>query len=93
MRLSHEISQLVREAIANAAKHGEAREVAIFAAVADRNLSLTFRDNGRGFGGKAKASAPRSLSERVRELGGSVSVDSTPGGATITLRLPWEEQS
>jgi signal transduction histidine kinase len=90
-RLAHEVEQLVREAIANAAKHGRATEV-VLAATRDGNaLSLAIRDNGCGFasagGGETR---PRSLEERVQALGGSVTVDSTAAGSRLTITLPLE---
>jgi signal transduction histidine kinase len=92
-RLGHEINQFVREAIANAVKHGRATEVALDASIADRRLTLAIRDNGHGFPGvEGATSAPRSIDERSRALGGDVSVESTPEGATVTLRLPWGDK-
>ena len=90
-RIGHEINQLVREAIANAARHGHASEVVLVAAKADRALTLAIRDNGSGFGEAACGeTVPRSMQERVHALGGTLKVESGASGSTVTIRLPWE---
>lgn len=90
-RLGHEINQLVREAIANAARHGQASEVVLVAAKADRALTLAIRDNGSGFAEAVGTDVvPRSMEERVQALGGTLKVESAPTGSTVTIRLPWE---
>jgi signal transduction histidine kinase len=91
MPLCHEVNQLVREAIANAAKHSGASEVVLVAERAERELSLTISDNGRGFqAGCAGERRPRSLQERVESLGGRLTVESTAAGSTVAIRLPLE---
>jgi signal transduction histidine kinase len=90
-RLGHEINQLVREAVANAARHGQASEVVLVAAKADRALTLAIRDNGIGFADAGCGiTVPRSLQERVHALGGTLKVESASTGSTVTIRLPWE---
>ena len=93
-QLQHEINQLVREAVANAAKHGRASEVSVAIDVAGPELLLTIRDNGRGFhpvsstrNGKP---GPWSLNERVHELNGTLMLAWTGSGSELTISLPWE---
>jgi signal transduction histidine kinase len=90
-RLAHEVDQLVREAIANAAKHGHASEVVLSATHQAGELSLEIRDNGCGFAAAgAGEMRPRSLEERVQALGGTLTLDSTADGSTVTITLPLE---
>jgi len=54
-------------------------------------------DNGRGFPFEGRydlasldraGQGPRTLKERVAALGGSLTIESSPAGATIEARLP-----
>lgn len=94
----HEVSQLVREAIANAVKHGGASRVTVSLELAQSQLSLSIRDNGCGFPvsdseGAGTQPAPWSLNERVHELGGTLMLTSTSNGSEVTMGLPWRGQS
>lgn len=94
--LSYDLSRIVREAVANSVRHGEARRVAIHARAGEGRLHLDVADDGRGFpeaggekGGEAGAvAAPRTLSERVRALDGQMRIASTPQGARVMITLP-----
>jgi signal transduction histidine kinase len=86
--LGHELRQLLREAVANAARHGQASHVnASLARVAD-GFELVVADNGSGFDDPIGAAQPWSISERVAELGGSLSVQTGPGGTRLAITLP-----
>ncbi|MDE2563278.1 MAG: hypothetical protein KGL48_13630 [Sphingomonadales bacterium] len=85
---AHEVQQLVREGVANAARHGHASRVRISLSDAGTGLSLVIADNGRGFAQDREEQRPRSLSERVAELHGSFAATSGSGGTTIEISLP-----
>jgi signal transduction histidine kinase len=95
-QLEHDVCQLVREGVANAVRHGKATHVSISADAGETGLSLIVADDGTGFvvqqesGGAAEK--PWSLNERVRELGGSLSLYSGVNGSRITISIPWEQQ-
>ncbi|MCZ7650492.1 MAG: sensor histidine kinase [Thermoanaerobaculia bacterium] len=98
--LAREAYFLVREAVLNAARHGQARRVELrLAQEADAGLLLSIRDDGCGFPIRgqfdlaalaALEAGPRSLRERVAARGGDLQLDSGPEGSTITIRLPSE---
>jgi signal transduction histidine kinase len=99
--MQHEIHQLFRETVANAARHGKAAEVHLTLNIDSDFISLVVNDNGCGFPGAARGgdgdthvelAAPRSLSERVRGAGGDIRVSSGPTGSTVTVRLPLERR-
>ena len=90
--LAHELRQLLREAIANAVRHGAATKVSIAIGEEDRVLHLLVADNGTGFPDGGTEPRPRSISERVAELGGSLDVVSMPVGAELRLALPLERR-
>ncbi|MFY7835641.1 MAG: sensor histidine kinase [Novosphingobium sp.] len=87
VQLSHEIRQLVREAIANAARHGKCRKVVVGIAQEDGQLQLDIRDDGIGFSEFAAARRPRSISERVDALGGQFHLRETERGAHLEITL------
>lgn len=93
-QIQHEINQLVREAVANAAKHGRASEVSVAIDIAGPELLLTIRDNGRGFhpvsSSRNGKPGPWSLNERVHELNGTLMLAWTGSGCELTISLPWE---
>ena len=84
--------RIVREAIGNAARHGEAQSVRVEVR-ADDGLVLSVRDDGKGF----DPASPRrpdsfgleSMRERVETVGGRLAIDSAVGGpTTIRVELP-----
>jgi len=90
---------VIREALANAAKHAAARNVTVWVGSTEDELVVEVADTGRGF----NTGRPRTdrdgrhfglemMERRVAETGGSLEVDSAPGrGTRITARLPIEQ--
>lgn len=97
--LGAEVEYLLREAVANSVRHGEATEVACAAWMADDHLTLQVEDNGNGFsqtgefghsGLQAAGFGPRSIMERAEQLGGAVELASGEKGAVVTVRIPMD---
>ena len=94
--MTHEVSQIVREAAANAARHGGATALAVALRRAGSELDLSIADNGRGFpteahdGGEAPPASPWTVHERVRALGGTLTLFSGVEGSRLNIRLPLE---
>ena len=92
--LRHETQQLVREAVANAARHGGAKRIAITLDPGDQHIRLDIQDDGTGFplGMPGEIGdvvpAPRSLKERVDHLGGRLDVWTDDRGSKIMISLP-----
>ncbi len=84
-----ELRQMIREAVANAVRHGRAERVEIGIARNDGAVRVTIADNGSGIANAdtAAAALPRSLEERTRAMGGDMSV-SGEAGTRIELTLP-----
>jgi signal transduction histidine kinase len=81
----------VLEALQNAAKYAEAREVVVRLAEADGGLEFTVTDDGKGFDPDATrwGSGLQNMRDRVEALGGRLEVRSAPrGGATVRGRIP-----
>jgi signal transduction histidine kinase len=88
--------RIAQEAITNAVRHGRASRIGVHLDVGEEAVSLSVHDDGCGFDPKA-APGPqeghfglRSLQERVRRLGGTVAIQSTSAGTTISARVPPE---
>jgi signal transduction histidine kinase len=90
---SHELLQIVREALSNTARHSGATHATLSLRAAADGLTLRVEDDGRGFD-PAKPLAPghlglANLRERAGAVGGRISIDSRPGkGTRIIVRLP-----
>jgi signal transduction histidine kinase len=91
------VYRIVQEAINNVIKHSAATEAAVVIKNRTTIVSLSIRDNGRGFAvNSVSASKPHDLgyglsgiAERVRILGGTLAVDSRPGeGTSLTIEIP-----
>lgn len=90
-----QLARVVQEAIANAASHGLARNVAITGEVHGAALRVEIADDGVGFVVEAVGSAGHHgiamMRERVASVGGSFSLTSERGaGTTVGLELPLE---
>lgn len=84
--------RIVREAISNALRHGAAGHVEVTIGQHAGALLLTISDDGCGFEAPAGCGAGQGLASmrwRARALGGSLEVDSSPGGGCrIRVSLP-----
>lgn len=98
-RLSYDLGRIVRESVANAVRHGGARQVVVEATAAGDRLTVQIDDNGGGFAFEGEftaeqlvqsGGAPRSLHERVRALDGRLSLASSPKGARVMIDVPLE---
>jgi signal transduction histidine kinase len=92
--LGYGVQQLLREAVANAVRHGRASRVDVSVDTGESGVSLIIADDGRGFdnadGDPSAAERPWSLNERVQELGGSLTLFSSSRGSRITIALPYK---
>jgi len=79
---------VVAEALTNTAKHAEATAATVDAELRDDRLVVRIRDDGLG-GADASGAGLRGLGDRVAAVGGSLSIDSRPGGGTtLSVELP-----
>jgi PAS domain S-box-containing protein len=82
------------EALANAAKHAQASCIEVSLATSDGSLLLSIRDDGVGGAEPGRGSGLVGLQDRIEALGGTITVDSPPGGGTsILVTLPLDVQS
>ena len=89
IRLQLDLQQLLREAVANAVRHGGATRVDVDVDVENEQLRLQVKDNGSGFApANGTPLEPWSLKERVDRAHGSLSLYSEPGCTNIVITLP-----
>ena len=90
IRLQLDLQHLLREAVANAVRHGGASRIHVGIDVEDDRLQLLVKDNGSGFGpgSDGPPAEPWSLKERVDRAHGSLSLFSEPGCTDIVISLP-----
>jgi signal transduction histidine kinase len=87
--------RVAQEALTNVHRHSRATKVKLGLEATDDRIDLTIEDDGVGFEQDALArSAPLGVGvlgmiERVRELGGSLSIHKLPKGTSVTASLPY----
>jgi signal transduction histidine kinase len=91
-RTQEVLLRVLREAIINAMRHGRAETIRIELR-GDPAVCLVVSDDGQGFDVGAAAQSGRlglrSMAARISELGGEVTIDSSPGAGTrVEVRLP-----
>lgn len=88
------LSRIAREAIANAARHGEARNVFVSLRRAEGGIALRVLDDGCGIRVGDHGNAPegfglRGIRDRAGALGGSLTIRRAPhGGTELEVVLP-----
>jgi signal transduction histidine kinase len=92
-QLSFDVQQVVREAIANAVRHGRASRVGLEFKPNGTGFDLSIRDNGSGFGKTNPAPSPVSITERVALLGGTLEIITSDEGARLDMHIPHGGQS
>lgn len=89
------LSQILREALANTARHADASHVEVALLFASDELDLVVTDDGCGPGRSShqedtgRHEGVRNMRERARRLGGRLTIEAGPGGGTrVTLAVP-----
>lgn len=88
-RLRLDAHQLLREAVANAVRHAEAKSIEIELAAAANQLKLVVVNDGTEFkkrGGRMEM--PTSLQERVQQAGGEIDMARGMGVTKLSITLP-----
>jgi two-component system sensor histidine kinase UhpB len=85
------VYRIAQEALANVARHAAAKKVEVDLNASGDGLSLTVRDDGRGFhtGAQHSGLGLGGMAERARLVGGELTIASSPGAGTeLSLRVP-----
>jgi signal transduction histidine kinase len=97
-RVCRELLRILQESLVNVRKHSRARHVLIRLASNPEQWSLTLEDDGKGFPFAGRFSqdeleklgkGPMVIKERVRLIGGALTVESIPGsGSRLEVKVP-----
>jgi signal transduction histidine kinase len=95
-RASREIGRVIRESITNVVRHAGADAVEIRLETPDNLVRASVRDNGRGFSPQlvhldesGRGFGLMGNRERVEQIGGSLTISSSPGrGTLIVVEVP-----
>lgn len=80
--------RVVQEALSNIARHGKAYLVQIMLKVTDGTVTLSIQDDGQGFDParlEHRGIGLSSMQERMKALGGEVTLESSPGQGTLVV--------
>ena len=85
------IYRVIQEALTNCVRHARATAIGIIVRAKEDTIDVSVRDDGVGLDPSRRAAGfgLRGIEERVRELGGNITLLSAAGqGATLTIKLP-----
>jgi signal transduction histidine kinase len=89
--LAEQLLPVLREALANAARHAHASRVEVEVVVDDDAVHLTVLDDGIGLGEHVRESGLANARRRARSLGGDLVLsDGTPHGLVLRWHAPLE---
>ena len=90
-RAGTELARIIREALNNARRHSQAKNVRVVLGVEGNDCWAEVADDGQGFEPRSsrRGVGMSSMQERAEALGGEVEVESEPGkGTRVLVRLP-----
>ena len=85
------VYRAIQEALTNCVRHAKAHSIIVNVTSNDDDLHVSVVDDGIGIGpGRGREGLGlRGLEERVKELGGAMTIASAPGrGTTLTMHMP-----
>ena len=92
MRIEAGLYRIAQEALANVQQHAKARQARLRLEIEPEQILLRIWDNGQGF---EPAQVPKDrygligMNERARLLGGTLSLESSPGcGTCLEVSIP-----
>ena len=82
--------RIIQEALSNISRHSRASAASISLTFADDHLTLQISDNGFGFDkiSNKQGLGLHSMEERVKELNGTIIINSSISGTSITITIP-----
>lgn len=84
----HDLSQIFRETMTNAVKHGNAEKMDYFLMVTDNGYDVIIADNGEAGKQFTKGFGLKGIEKRVESLGGTVRFQSESSGFAVFIKIP-----
>lgn len=84
-RVCTELVRVVREGLVNVRRHSGARNVMVELVAGHAEYTLSITDDGHGFGGRLP---PVVITERVHNIGGTLTLAPAARGARIVITIP-----
>jgi two-component system sensor histidine kinase ComP len=94
----HAASSVIREGVANAAKHSTSKDVAVRVQATPQRVEVQVEDRGQGFQQSSEKPGVGHLGlemmrRLVTEVRGTLDIESSPGrGTRVVARLPVDER-
>jgi signal transduction histidine kinase len=85
------VYRAIQEALTNCVRHAKARTIAVTVTATAKALTIAVTDDGVGFDQNAAhhGLGLRGIGERVKEIGGTLTITSRPGqGTALVIQLP-----
>jgi signal transduction histidine kinase len=90
------IFRVIQECLTNIHRHSGSKTAAIRVTSSEDNISLEIKDQGKGMSAEklseiqsnASGVGIRGMRERVRQLGGKMTIQSDSSGTTVSVSLP-----
>ena len=85
-----QVSRVIQEALTNARRHSQAREISVSLRMNGDELITDISDDGRGFDPETPSGVGlASMRERAVLIDGELEIESEPGlGTSVRLRVP-----
>lgn len=81
--------RIIQESVNNALKHAEAKHISVFISKQKNEYRISIADDGKGFNHEnvPKGNGLDNIRKRVADCNGLLTINSTPGGTTITVTV------
>ena len=86
-----QILRMLQEILTNVLKHARAQSIRVATVPQANEIVIVVADDGMGFDTQSARNTGRglpNLQRRAAEIGASITIDSTPKGTTVKIRLP-----
>jgi signal transduction histidine kinase len=88
------VYRIIQELVNNAVKHSRGSEVMILLSAESHRLHVTVRDNGVGISSEGNGYGLKNMSERISEMGGTLSITSRAGAGTeVQFSVPHSDSA
>ncbi|KQB84704.1 sensor histidine kinase [Corynebacterium oculi] len=92
VNIASALLRVAQEALTNTVRHAHASRARLTLSAWDKDITLDVFDDGSGFDpAAAHGYGLPGIRSRLREIGGHLTIDSSPHGTVVTARVPWRQ--